>query len=107
MVTWITWAHALRGSVGTWVAWVKFLRWLHGLRGSKYFLRGSKFYVGHNSYVGCVGQIYFFVGQFFLRGSKSFCLDLCVGQIFLRGSIIFALVNFYLLDEIILLYYNY
>ena len=28
------------------VAWVKFLRGLRGLRGSKYFLRGSTFYVG-------------------------------------------------------------
>ena len=51
----------LRGNVSyvgayvAWVAWVKFLRGLRELRGSKYFLRGSAFYVGHNFYVGCVG----------------------------------------------------
>ena len=54
------------GCVGAWVAWVKFLCGLRGLRESKYFLRGSTFYVGHNFYVGCVGQICFCVGQFFL-----------------------------------------
>ena len=89
MVTWITWKRGLCGSVGAWVAWVKFLSRSCGLRGSNYFLRGLTFYVGHNFYVGCVGQIYFCVGQFFLRVSK-----------------IFALSNFYLLDEITLLYYN-
>ena len=96
----VTWVASVRGSVGPWVAWVKFLRGLHGLRGSKYF------YVGHNFYVGCVGQIYFCVDQIFFHGSKFFCVDLCMGQNFLRGSKIFVLVNFYLLDEIILLYYN-
>ena len=59
----------------------------------------SIFYVGHDVYVGCVGPN-------FLCGSNFFCVDLCVGQNFLRGSKIFSLVNFYLLDEIILLYYN-
>ena len=37
-------AHELRGCVGyvgLWVAWVKFLRGLCGLRWSKYFLRES------------------------------------------------------------------
>ena len=74
VLTWVTSVGGLRGSVGLWVAWVKFLRGLRGLRRSKYFLRGP----------------------------KSFCVGLCVGQVFLRGSNIFALVNFYLLDETIL-----
>ena len=65
--------------------------------------RGNVGCVGHNIYVGCKGQIYF-------------CVGLCVGKKFLRGSKIFpwikffffffALVKFYLLDEIILIYYN-
>ena len=38
----------LLGNVGARVAWVKLLCGLRGLRGSKYFLRGSTFYVGHN-----------------------------------------------------------
>ena len=67
MVTWVTWVRGLRGSVGAWVAWVKFLRGLRGLRESKYFLRGSTFYVGHNFLRG-------------LRGSNTF----------LRGSIFFV-----------------
>ena len=79
----------LHGNVGVWVAWVKFLRGLHGLVGSKYFLRGSAFYVGHNFYVVCVGQTCFCVGQIF-------CVSLCMGQNFLRGSKIFAWVNFVL-----------
>ena len=58
------------GCVVTWVSCVR------GLHGSKYFLRGSAFYAGHNFYMGCVGQVYFFVGQFFFQGST-----------FLRGSI--------------------
>ena len=41
------------------------------------------FYMGHNFYVGCVGQIYFCVSQFFLRDSKTF-----------------ACVNFYLLERL-------
>ena len=61
------------GCVVTWIAWVKFLCELRGLHCSKYFLRGSSFYVG------CVGQT-------FLRGSKIFCVGLFVGQNFLRGS---------------------
>ena len=71
MVTWVAWVNflrELRGNVSPWVAWVNFLRELRGLRGSRYFLRGSMFYVGHNFYVGCVGQIYF-------------CVGLCVGQL--------------------------
>ena len=69
---WVAW---VRGSVGPWVAWVNFLRGLRGLRGSRYFLRGSIFYVGHNFYVGCVGPKFF--------------------------AWVFAWVNFYLLDAII------
>ena len=38
----------LLGNVRARVAWVKLLCGLRGLRGSKYFLRGSTFYVGHN-----------------------------------------------------------
>ena len=49
VVTWVTF-------VGAQVAWVKFLRGLHG---SKYFLRGSIFYMSHHFYVSCVGQVYF------------------------------------------------
>ena len=73
----------LHGNVGYVGAWVKFLR---GLRGSKYFLLGSTFYVGHNFYVGCVGQ-YFYVGQHFLCVLKFFCdgLNFCVGQFFVVG----------------------
>ena len=60
------------GHVGAWVAWVR------GLRG----LRGSTFYLG------CVGQIYFCVGQMFLRGSLrgSFLTIFIVGHNFLRES---------------------
>ena len=47
--------------------------WVRGLRESKYLLRGSTFYVGHNFYVGCVGQT-------FLRGLRG-------SNIFLRGSL--------------------
>ena len=103
MVTWVTRVRGLRGSVGLWV---------HGLRGSIFYVGcvdyvgQNTFYVGHNFYLGCVGRIYFCVGQIFFRGSNFFCVDLCMGQNFLRGSQIFVLVNFYLLDEIVLLYYN-
>ena len=62
-------SRGLRGNVSCVGAWVNFLRGLRRLRESKYFLRGSAFFVGHNFYVGCVSQIYFCVGQFFLRGS--------------------------------------
>ena len=65
----------LRGTMGyavACVAWVKFLRELRGLCGSKYFLPGSKFSLCHNFYVGYVGQIYFCVDQYFLRGSIFF-----------------------------------
>ena len=96
VVTWVTWVHGSRGLVSAWVAWVNFLRRLRGLRASEYFLRGSTFYVGHNFYVGCVGQIYFCVGQFIwrgpLRGSNIFTWvqNFCVGQFFF---FFFALVN--------------
>ena len=95
VVTWVMWVRELRGSVGAWVAWVKFLRGLRGLRGSKYFLRGSTFYVGHDFYVDYVSQIYFCVGQFFLRGSKFVYLGLYMGQNVLHGSKFFAWVNFF------------
>ena len=58
-------SHGLHGYVGTWIPWVKILRGLRRLRGSKYFLRGSTFYVRHNIYLGSVGQTYFCVGQIF------------------------------------------
>ena len=67
--------------------------WVHGLYGS-------------NFYVGCMGQIFLHRSNFCvcgsLRGSKSFTWveNFCVGQFS------FAMVNLYLLDEIILLYYN-
>ena len=62
----------------TWVTWVTWVRGLRGLRG----LLGSTFYVG------CVGQIYFCVGQIFLRGSLrgSFLTIVIVGHNFLRES---------------------
>ena len=66
--------------------------WVRGLRGSIFYVGcvgyvgQNIFYVGHNFYVGCMGQICFCVSQFFLRDSKFF-----------------ACVNFYLLDEIMLL----
>ena len=34
-------SRGLRGNVGVSISWVKFLRGLSGLRGSKYFLLGS------------------------------------------------------------------
>ena len=95
--------------MGAWVAWVKSLRGLRGLRGSKYFLRGSTFYVGHNFYVGCVGQM-FLRGSF--CGSKYFSMGLCVVKIFcvgpkfVRGLFCFAWDSFYLLDDVILLHCN-
>ena len=97
------------GCLVTWVTWVRGLR---GLRGSDFYLgclgyvSQNIFYVGHNFYAGCVGQKYFSMGQIFLSRSNLFCVGLCVDQNFLRGPKIFALINFYLLDEIILLYYN-
>ena len=70
------------GTLVAWVAWVNFLRGLRGLRGSKYFLRGSTFYVG------CVGQN-------FLRGSISFTWVkiFCLSQFFV-GSNFFAWIIF-------------
>ena len=48
---------------------------------------GCVSYAGQNIfYVGSVAQIYFCVGQTFLRGSKTFGLGLFVGQNFLGGS---------------------
>ena len=94
------------GYLVTWVAWVRGLRGSDFYVGCMSYVGQNTFYVGNNFYVGCLGQIYFCVDQIFFRGSKFFCVDLCMGQNFLRGSKIFVLVNFYLLDEIILLYYN-
>ena len=71
----------LRGNVGYVGVWVR------GLHGSNYYvgwvgyMGQNIFYVRHNFYVGCVGQIYFCVGQNFLRGS-------------LRGSKIYAWIKF-------------
>ena len=71
--------------MGPWPACVKFLR---GLRG----LRWSTFYVGHNFYVGCVGQNFFCVGQFlyvvqnFLRESKFFTWSKFWIESFLEGG---------------------
>ena len=48
VVKWVTWVRGLRGPVCAWVTWVKILCALRGLGGSKYFLRGSTCYVGHN-----------------------------------------------------------
>ena len=67
--------HSNVGYVGPRVAWVAWIK----------FLRGSTCYVGHNFYVGCVGQIYFCMGQNFLRGS-----------IFLRVSKLFVWVKKFL-----------
>ena len=70
------------GCVVTWVTRVSGLRGpkLHELRGSKFFLRESIFYVGHNFYVGWVGQNLFAWVNFF-TWFKIFC----VSQKFLRG----------------------
>ena len=86
--------------MGAWVAWVKSLRGL----------RGSIFYVGHNFYVGCVGQKYFcvslFVGQIYFSMGLCMVKIFCVGPRFVRGLIFFAFDSFYLLDDIILLHCN-
>ena len=78
--TWLEYAKSrgLCGNVGYVCAWFAWVRWVRGLRGSNFSFLGS------------------------LRGLKFFTWvkNFCVGQLF------FALVNFYLLDEIILLYYN-
>ena len=59
------------------------------------------FYMGHNFYVGYVSQMYFAWVQMFLHGSTfTWVQNFCAGQFF------FVLVNFFLLDEIIFLYYN-
>ena len=97
---------------------VTWFTWVRGLSG----LRGSNFYVGC---VGYMGQNSFYVGQHFtlviiftwvawvkyifvwvICFCVGLCVGLCMGQNFLRGSIFFVLVNFYLLDDIILLYCN-
>ena len=67
--------HGSCGSIGAWVTCVKFLR---GLRGSRCFIRGSTFDMGHK-WVALV--IYFCIVQIFSRGSF-----LCLGQIFLGGE---------------------
>ena len=79
---------------------------MRGLHGSNFYVVCVGYMAQNIFYVGCVGQIYFSVDHFFLRGSKFFSVVLRVGQNVRRGSRIFALVNFCLLDEIILLYYN-
>ena len=91
-VTWVTWVRELRGSVGAWVAWVNFLRGLRGLRGSKYFLRGSTFYVGHNFCVDYVSQISFCVGPNLFAWAFTWVKIFYTGPNFLRGSIFFCVV---------------
>ena len=82
VVTWVTWVRGFRGSMGAWVVWVKLLR---GLCGSNMF-----------------AWVQFFFSWFFVS-VKTFY----VGPKCLRGSIFsLELVIFYLLDDIILLYYN-
>ena len=71
------------GYMGPLIAWFIFLKGLHGpifYVECVGYVGQNNFYVCHNFYLGCVDQIYFFMTQFFLRGSK-----------------IFAWVNFYLL----------
>ena len=75
---------SLLNHVGAWFAWVAWVKFLPGLRGSNIF-----------------GWVKFFFAWVF-AWVKTFY----VGPKILRGSIFFTLVNFYLLDEIILLYYN-
>ena len=54
----------------------------------------------------CVGQIYFWLGQTFLRGPLRASTFFKWVQNFYVGQFFFAFVNFCLLDEIILPYYN-
>ena len=96
------WVHRLRGSMN---CAGQIFTGLRGLRGSKYFLRGSTFYVGHNFYVGCMGQIYFCVGQFdYVR--QHF---ICVRQNFLRGPIFFVVglknIDWCFHDNILVVHY--
>ena len=56
----------LGGSLGAWVAWVKFLR---GFRGSNIFLRGPIFFAWVFAWVKV-----FYLGPKFLRGSIFFCM---------------------------------
>ena len=86
-------SRGLRGNVGCVDAWIRvsegcvdqIFTWVAWFTWVKIFI-GLTFYVGHNFYVGCV--------------------VLWLGQKFLRRSKIFPWVKIYLLDEIILLYYN-
>ena len=65
--------------------WVRGMRGLCGLHGSKYFLPGSAYYVGHNFHLSCVGQ------DIFLRGSKIFCVVLkCLRYFFCGGKLLFT-----------------
>ena len=62
-----SWKHAspygkLKNNAGLFIFESAKLCGLSGLCGSKYFVCGSIFYLGHNFYVGCMGQIYFCVG---------------------------------------------
>ena len=61
-----------RGSVGPWVAWVKILGGLPGYVGQ------NMSYVGHNFYVGCVGQIYL-CGSIFFAWVFAWVTIICVG----------------------------
>ena len=73
VVTWVTWVSGLWGSVGTWVAWVKIYV------GCVSYVGQNIFYVGHNFYVGCVGQIYFCVGPEFFAWVFAWVTIFCVG----------------------------
>ena len=63
---WVTWVRGLRGCMGAWVTWVQLLRGLRWLGGSKYFLRGSKFFAWVFAWVQN-----FCLGQFFGGSSKK------------------------------------
>ena len=77
-------SRGLRGNVGYVGAW---FTWVHGC-------------------VGYVGQIFLRGSNFFLHGSLRASKFFTWVQNFWVGQFFFTFVNFYLLDEIILLYYN-
>lgn len=91
----ITWWCGFGGSMGTCVVWVKFSSGLGGLNGSKKLLHGSIFYAGHKfSSVACaednlhVGQKFLGWSIFFFSWVKIFLVGQVffrMGQSFLRG----------------------
>ena len=67
------WVVGLRVIEGVWVAWVKLLCRLRGLRGPSFYM------MGHNYFTwGCIGLR----DQTFLRVSKNFCVGLFHGSNF-------------------------